>query len=161
MVLSLCLYYVILYVSHKWTELTVSLDTYVFFWCSSETTVKRFVCEMHVCNLYMYICVHLSVRASLMHLISMYGLAYKPLSQWYVTSVRKWKSFNFLCMFMLVLILALHWLTHCFLSLLVKVVRAISCVHKKINFRVPGVDLGGGAGGGGGPGGPPPPPPPR
>ena len=113
MVLSLCLYYASLYVSHKWTELTVSLDTDVFVWCSSETTVQKFVCEMHVCNLYMYICVHLSVRASLMRLISMYGLAYKPLSQWYVTSMRKWKSFNFLSMFMLVLMLALHWLTHC------------------------------------------------
>ena len=33
--------------------------------------------------------------------------------------------------------LALHWLTHCFLSLLLKAVRAICCVHKKINFRVP------------------------
>ena len=137
MVLSLCLYYASLYVSHKWTELTVSLDTYVFVWCSSETTVQKFVCKMHVCNLYMYICVHLSVHASLMCLISMYGLAYKRLSQWYVTSMRKWKSFNFLCMFMLVLMLALHWLTHCFLFLLLKAVRAISCVHKKINFRVP------------------------
>lgn len=95
MVLSLCLYYASLYVSRKWTELTVSLDTYVFVWCSSETTVQEFVCEMHVCNLYMYICVHLSVRASLMRLISMYWLAYRPLSQWYVTSMRKWKSFNF------------------------------------------------------------------
>ena len=138
MVLSLCLYYASLYVSHKWTKLTVSLDTYVFVWCSSETTVQKFVCEMHICNLYLYICVHLSVRASLMHLISMYELAYKRLSQWYVTetSIRKWKSFNFLCMFMLVLMLALHWLTHCFLSLLLKAVRAISCVHKKVNFRV-------------------------
>ena len=89
MVLSLCLYYASLYVSHKLTELTVSLDTYVFVWCSSETTVQKFVCKMHVCNLYMYICVHLSVHSSLMRLISMYGLAYKPLSQWYVTSMRK------------------------------------------------------------------------
>ena len=137
MVFSLCLYYASLYVSHKWTELTVSLDTYVFVWCSSETTVQEFVCEMHVCNLYMYICVHLSVRASLMRLISMYWLAYRPLSQWYVTSMRKWKSFNFLCMFILVLMLALHWLTHCFLFLLLKAVGAISSVHKKINFRVP------------------------
>ena len=55
MVLSLCLYYASLYVSHKWTDLTVSLDTYVqFVWCSSETTVQKFVCEMYVCNLYMY-----------------------------------------------------------------------------------------------------------
>ena len=92
---------------------------------------------MHVCNLYMYICVHLSVRASLMRLISMYWLAYRPLSQWYVTSMRKWKSFNFLCMFILVLMFALHWLTHCFLFLLLKAVGAISSVHKKINFRVP------------------------
>lgn len=137
MVLSLCLYYASLYVSHKWTELTVSLDTYVFVWCSSETTVQKFVCEMHVCNLYMYICVHLSVRASLMRLISMYWLTYRPLSQWYVTSMRKWKSFNFLCMFILVLMFALHWLTHCFLFLLLKAVGAISSVHKKINFRVP------------------------
>ena len=49
----------------------------------------------------------------------------------------KMEKFQFLCMFMLVLMLALYWLTHCFLFLLLKAVRAISCVHKKINFRVP------------------------
>ena len=54
----------------------------MFVQCSSETTVQKFVCEMRVCNLYIHICVHLSVRESLTRLIIMYGLAYKPLSHW-------------------------------------------------------------------------------
>ena len=54
----------------------------MFVQCSSETTVQKFVCEMRVCNLYIHICVHLSVRESLTRLISMYGLTYKPLSHW-------------------------------------------------------------------------------
>ena len=37
---------------------------------------------MRVCNLYIHMYVHLSVRESLTRLIIVYGLAYKPLSHW-------------------------------------------------------------------------------